>query len=58
MANRFSTGRLIGKSNRTSNGGNRVVKFTSSGLYTVPKSVNTIDMLVVGGGGGLSLIHI
>lgn len=52
MANRFSTGRLIGKSNRTSNGGNRVVKFTSSGLYTVPKSVNTIDMLVVGGGGG------
>jgi hypothetical protein len=46
MANRFSTGRLIGKSNRTSNGGNRVVKFTSSGLYTVPKSVNTIDRFV------------
>ena len=32
--------------------------FTSSGTFTVPAGLTSVDYLIVGGGGGLSLIHI
>jgi len=52
MAANRSNGSIIGKSNKTSAGGNTVRQFNASGQYQVPDTVNEIDVLVIGGGGG------
>ena len=47
-----SNGGIIGKSNKTSFGKNRVTTVTASGDYTTPSSVTKINTALVAGGGG------
>ena len=51
MANRRASGGLIGKSNKTSGGGNTVTRFNTSGSFTVQKNTTVVDVLTVAGGG-------
>ena len=52
MANRRASGGLIGKTNKTSGGGNTVTRFNSSGTFQVQPNTNIVDVLTVAGGGG------
>ena len=52
MANRRSSGGLIGKNNKASGGGNTVTTFLSSGTFTAQKTTTAFETLTVAGGGG------
>ena len=52
MANRRASGGLIGKSNKTSGGGNTVTRLNASGTFQVQPNTNIVDVLTVAGGGG------
>ena len=45
MANRRASGGLIGKTNKTSGGGNTVTRFNSSGTFQVQPNTNIVDVL-------------
>ena len=51
MAINRNNGGLIGKANKTSNGGNVVTTFTASGTFTASNNTNEVDVLVLAGGG-------
>ena len=51
MGNRRASGGLIGKSNKTSGGGNAVTRFNASGTFTAQKNTTVVDVLTVAGGG-------
>ena len=52
MANRRASGGIIGKSNKTSNGGGVTTVFTGSSNFTAQDNTPNVDVLVVAGGGG------